>query len=48
MTLFHLSYDILFRFIVIYQKNFPTRYIHEPWNAPELVQKNAKCIIGRG
>ncbi|XP_031635667.1 cryptochrome-1-like [Contarinia nasturtii] len=28
-------------------KNFPTRYIHEPWNAPESIQKAAKCIIGR-
>lgn len=28
-------------------KNFPTRYIHEPWNAPEAVQKAAKCIIGK-
>lgn len=28
-------------------KNFPTRYIHEPWNAPETVQKAAKCIIGK-
>lgn len=27
-------------------KNFPTRYIHEPWTAPEAVQKSAKCIIG--
>lgn len=30
------------------KKNFPTRYIHEPWNAPEGIQKAAKCIIGRG
>ncbi|PSN44595.1 Cryptochrome-1 [Blattella germanica] len=28
-------------------KNFPTRYIHEPWNAPESVQKAAKCIVGK-
>nr|CAD7431886.1 unnamed protein product [Timema monikensis] len=28
-------------------KNFPTRYIHEPWNAPEAVQKAAKCIVGK-
>ena len=27
-------------------KNYPTRYIHEPWNAPEQVQKAAKCIVG--
>lgn len=28
-------------------KYFPTKYIHEPWNAPEAVQKAAKCIIGK-
>uniref|UniRef100_A0A4X2KR43 Cryptochrome-2 n=1 Tax=Vombatus ursinus TaxID=29139 RepID=A0A4X2KR43_VOMUR len=27
-------------------KGFPSRYIYEPWNAPESVQKAAKCIIG--
>nr|XP_056707892.1 cryptochrome-2 [Euleptes europaea] len=27
-------------------KGFPSRYIYEPWNAPESVQKTAKCIIG--
>lgn len=28
-------------------KNFPSNYIHEPWNAPEEVQRCAKCIIGK-
>lgn len=28
-------------------KNFPLQYIHEPWNAPESVQRAAKCIIGK-
>ncbi|XP_076685763.1 (6-4)-photolyase isoform X2 [Andrena cerasifolii] len=28
-------------------KSFPTRYIHEPWNAPLSVQRAAKCIIGK-
>jgi len=28
-------------------KNFPTKYIHEPWTAPENVQKQSKCVIGR-
>ncbi|XP_052866776.1 cryptochrome-1-like [Anopheles cruzii] len=28
-------------------KNFPTRFIHEPWNAPENVQRAAKCLIGK-
>ncbi|XP_064423184.1 cryptochrome-2 isoform X3 [Latimeria chalumnae] len=27
-------------------KNFPSKYIYEPWNAPYSVQKAAKCIIG--
>nr|XP_034957310.1 cryptochrome-2-like isoform X3 [Zootoca vivipara] len=27
-------------------KGFPSRYIYEPWNAPESVQKAAKCVIG--
>lgn len=27
-------------------KNIPTKYIHEPWNCPESVQRAAKCIIG--
>ncbi|KAM4701117.1 cryptochrome-1-like [Discoglossus pictus] len=28
-------------------KNFPTLYIHEPWTAPEEIQKQAGCIIGK-
>lgn len=27
-------------------KNMPTRFIHEPWNAPENVQRSAKSVIG--
>ncbi|RZF33049.1 hypothetical protein LSTR_LSTR007965 [Laodelphax striatellus] len=27
-------------------KNFPSAYIHEPWNCPIELQKSAKCIIG--
>ncbi|XP_077318083.1 cryptochrome-2 isoform X2 [Lithobates pipiens] len=27
-------------------KGYPSRYIYEPWNAPESVQKEAKCIVG--
>lgn len=34
-------------FLCSFCQNFPTRYIHEPWNAPEGIQKAAKCIIGR-
>ncbi|GFX78147.1 cryptochrome-1 [Trichonephila clavipes] len=28
-------------------KNFPTKYIHEPWTASEKVQIAAKCVIGK-
>ena len=28
-------------------KNFPSKYIHEPWTAPDSVQRAAKCVIGR-
>lgn len=28
-------------------KGFPPQYIYEPWNAPESVQKAAKCIVGK-
>lgn len=28
-------------------KNFPTKYIFEPWTAPPSVQKLAGCIIGK-
>ncbi|CAH0722552.1 unnamed protein product, partial [Brenthis ino] len=28
-------------------KNLPTRYVHEPWVAPEAVQQAAGCIVGR-
>ncbi|KAK4880120.1 hypothetical protein RN001_008266 [Aquatica leii] len=28
-------------------KNFPTQYIHEPWMAPENVQRTSKCVIGK-
>ncbi|XP_066156680.1 cryptochrome-1 isoform X1 [Euwallacea fornicatus] len=27
-------------------KNMPTRYIHEPWMAPQNVQKSVKCTVG--
>jgi cryptochrome len=28
-------------------KNFPSEYIHEPWSAPEGIQKQAKCLVGK-
>ncbi|KAI4905827.1 hypothetical protein NFI96_001462 [Prochilodus magdalenae] len=27
-------------------RGFPAKYIYDPWNAPESVQKVAKCVIG--
>lgn len=27
-------------------RGFPAKYIYDPWNAPDEVQKAAKCIIG--
>ncbi|XP_038612536.1 cryptochrome-1 [Tachyglossus aculeatus] len=27
-------------------RGFPAKYIYDPWNAPEGIQKAAKCIIG--
>lgn len=45
----HLNLFIIYcaKLCILFFKNFPTRYIHEPWNAPEGIQKAAKCIIGR-
>ncbi|XP_035662697.1 cryptochrome-1-like isoform X2 [Branchiostoma floridae] len=28
-------------------RGFPAKYIYDPWNSPESVQKAAKCIIGK-
>uniref|UniRef100_A0A2K5R472 Cryptochrome-1 n=1 Tax=Cebus imitator TaxID=2715852 RepID=A0A2K5R472_CEBIM len=27
-------------------RGFPAKYIYDPWNAPEVIQKVAKCLIG--
>ena len=27
-------------------RNFPSEYVHHPWNAPLYIQKQASCIIG--
>ncbi|CAN2390471.1 negative regulation of corticosteroid hormone secretion [Pristimantis euphronides] len=37
--------DYIRRYLPIL-KGFPPKYIYDPWNAPECVQKLAKCIIG--
>ncbi|KAK2719727.1 cryptochrome-1-like [Artemia franciscana] len=28
-------------------KHMPTQYIHEPWTAPEEIQRQAKCVVGK-
>ena len=28
-------------------KDFPSEYIHAPWTAPDFVQKQANCVIGK-
>ncbi|XP_075235792.1 cryptochrome-1-like [Lycorma delicatula] len=38
--------DFIRRYIPVL-KNFPGRWIHEPWNAPLELQKRSKCIIGK-
>lgn len=37
--------DYIRRYIPIL-KDYPNRYIYEPWNAPESVQKAANCVVG--
>lgn len=37
--------DYIRRYLPIL-KGFPAKYIYDPWNAPEDIQKAAKCIIG--
>uniref|UniRef100_A0A8P4KEY0 Cryptochrome circadian regulator 2 n=1 Tax=Dicentrarchus labrax TaxID=13489 RepID=A0A8P4KEY0_DICLA len=39
------SGDYIRRYIPIL-KDYPNRYIYEPWNAPESVQKSANCVVG--
>ena len=39
-------FSLFFRRYLPVLKNYPIRYIHEPWTAPEQVQKAAKCIVG--
>lgn len=37
---------VVFRRFLPILRAFPAKYIYDPWNAPEDVQKAAKCIIG--
>ena len=36
----------IFRKYIPVLKNYPINYIHEPWKAPDQVQKAAKCVVG--
>ena len=43
----HFKYILcFFRKYLPVLKNYPINYIHEPWKAPEQVQKAARCIVG--
>ncbi|XP_056138621.1 cryptochrome-2 [Lampris incognitus] len=39
------SGDYIRRYIPML-KDYPNRYIYEPWNAPNSVQKAANCVVG--
>jgi len=38
--------DYIRRYLPIL-KNFPNKFIHAPWTASKMVQKKAKCLIGK-
>ena len=44
--IFESPFNFFFRKYLPVLKNYPINYIHEPWKAPEQVQKAAKCIVG--
>ena len=46
LKIYYLQSDYLRRYLPVL-KNYPTRYIHEPWTAPKDVQKSARCIVGQ-
>lgn len=43
---------LFFSFITLHRryipelKDYPNRYIYEPWNTPESIQKAANCVVG--
>ncbi|XP_038156594.1 cryptochrome-2 [Cyprinodon tularosa] len=39
------SGDYIRRYVPIL-KDYPNRYIYEPWNAPEALQKAVNCVVG--
>ena len=38
--------DYIRKYLPVF-KNFPSKYIFEPWMAPPAVQQTAKCVIGK-
>ncbi|MEQ2163374.1 hypothetical protein GOODEAATRI_029383, partial [Goodea atripinnis] len=40
------SSDSSYRRYIPILKDYPNRYIYEPWNAPESLQKAVKCVVG--
>ena len=45
--IYSFKFSIFYRHYLPVLKGFPPQYIYEPWNAPESVQKAAKCIVGK-
>jgi cryptochrome len=43
----HVLILYFFRKYVPQLRNFPAKYIYDPWNAPLEVQRAAGCIIGK-
>ena len=41
-----LKHQCSFRHYIPILKDYPNRYIYEPWNAPLSVQKAAHCVVG--
>ena len=49
ITMFSLTFEhsLSFRKYIPQLRNFPEKYIYDPWNAPLEVQREAGCIIGK-
>ena len=45
----HLKTELICKFILpsLQLKNMPLRYLFNPWSAPEHIQQQAGCIIGK-
>uniref|UniRef100_A0A8C1P5E7 Cryptochrome circadian regulator 3b n=1 Tax=Cyprinus carpio TaxID=7962 RepID=A0A8C1P5E7_CYPCA len=42
----HLKYNLINKRYLPMLRDFPTKFIYDPWNAPDDVQRAAKCVIG--